>query len=203
MSGDLRSGLGGATRLFLRWGIMAGPKPEPLRLTVKGQEQAVPIEKLMDEIKARKAEQKTFLDLAPPEYRENISLMANKVFLEKGQGRSEEEFSEAIALNWLLKRATFEWVVRENIFRDRTLIVKAEQCQIFALTRNGSFIALSAPAPDTSAREIFYARIPGRVESKLPEVVTQNGGINKKCRVRERAEEHRFHLFRSNIAGGQ
>lgn len=140
----------------------------------------VPIERLTGNIRDLQAGQKTaLLDLVPPEYRSNIVKMAQEAFPTMGRGRSYGDFEEAMALNWLLKMATFLWVVDKNAFQNRELVGREEKCQVLALTENGSVVAFGQPAERSSARQMHYLRIAERivgtsVEEKHTEVLTKD-----------------------------
>jgi hypothetical protein len=146
---------------------------------------------VLDRIKAQKDQLKalSYMELVPAEYREAVIRLAKTAYPEKGQGRTLQEFTEDMALNWLAKKEIFRQVAEEFGFGARGGVSLDYSGAILALTQNGSIVALTE-RNFSGSRSIFYGRIEIREDSDI--LPSSEGKIMDTTRVGARLATTQF-----------
>jgi len=158
---------------------------------VERQPEALDPVAVLDQIRLQKDQLKvsSYLNLVPVEYREAVIQLAEKAHPEKGQGRTLEEFTEDMALNWLAKREIFRQVAEEFGFRDEKRVGLDFRGAILALTINGSIVGMNE-ADSIGSRSILYGRIELREDSDI--LPSSEGKIMDTARVGARLATTQF-----------
>ncbi len=127
----------------------------------------VRVQRVMDDLTRRKGAGETFLGMVPEDYRMRVRGMADEAYPLKGAGRSREDFREAMALNWLTKRAVFTEIGVEAGLKQMDYVDKDTSAAVIALTESGSILAFSEP-DSAGVRDTYYVRIKERVDTNIP-----------------------------------
>jgi len=146
---------------------------------------------VLDRIKAQKGQLKalSYMELVPAEYREVVKQLAETAYPEKGQGRTLQEFTEDMALNWLAKKEIFRQVAEEFGFKARGGVGVDFEGAILALTQNGSIVALTE-RNFSGSRSIFYGRIEIREDSDV--LPSSEGNVKYAVRIGDRLATTQF-----------